>query len=174
MLMNELMRPHWLAAKDFNCVKLPEGLADVVAQGFVEDYGCMLLRSLIQPVSSSHVPRAFHDLPITLRDDVMDRTGYEAYCHDIEISSFLTQDKLSYSLEFTKQIMAVFRQQFPQEKLVAIISLESHILDENPIPSCNVRFHVEREGESWIGLDENGFLQKCIQPVLVLESDDFL
>lgn len=93
-----------------------------------------------------------------------DATGYEAVVNHIYVDDFVPRlNAIPQALAFAREIARTWRSQSSEERLLFIISATE--------TSCGVRFHVVRDGVSYVDEDLETY---ALDALAVLDSDDDL
>jgi hypothetical protein len=125
--------------------KIPEKLLDMLYPGFSIENGCVFLTSLAakrRNVDGSNFP---------------DKTGWECFVNSIHIDDYCSSAYILNSLIFLDDLFKKWRER-KEGVLQAIVSSDEY--------GVNVKFHLLRDGESWV--DQN--LEKYEDPILILDS----
>lgn len=101
---------------------LSSSLLDVLASGFVEENGCVLLASTGR--QTAFTPALSHD-----------ETGYECFVNHLHV------EKLGEALEFGRRLDKALREKFTGPFAV-IVSYDGR--------EATVRFHRRRSNQSWL------------------------
>jgi hypothetical protein len=125
---------------------LVPSLAAIAQSGFIEDKGCFFLAALVDYAQSVQ------------RSDFPDDVGYECFVNSIHIEDHEKLMPLPQALQLVDRVFKVWDRLLESKKLVAVISS-----DEGNV---NVKFHVKRVNQQWIGDD----IEKSIDAILVASS----
>jgi hypothetical protein len=105
-----------------NVILSPE-ISSVLAKGFVQEQGCVLLASEVHNATHSRVGDAF------------DETGYECFINHVHIRS------LREALEFAHRLTNALAERF-KDRFVVIVSFDGR--------DATVRFHKLRAGQTYL------------------------
>lgn len=128
--------------------KMPGRLREVAESALVEVEGAVLVDNLYL----SGMP------PSPTSQDL---TGYECFVNHFHLDDYTRGDQFGLGLLVMKRILERFNAQFPDRVLRSIIAFNG---DE-----FSVRFHVVRQGESWLTENLNDYQNDAI---LVIDSSD--
>jgi len=121
MKTNQNMR-RFLAERQTNQSVLSPELSSILASGFVEEKGCVLLAS--EEHDSAFDRAATHD-----------ETGYECFINHVHV------ERLGEALEFARRLKKALAASFAGD-FVVIVSLDGQ--------KATVRFHRLRAGQTWL------------------------
>lgn len=147
MIINKLMR-NQLEMVDWVFIKktsLPDGLREIISQGFIDLDNCLLSKKLFSFCTSISI------------DDFNDEIAFECFVNSFHMEDYVSLKHLEYAIIFCNEIHDEFDKKYIGE-LNFILSLD----DETLLPT--IKFHLKRENASW--LDEEN-LNSSIQAVLV-------
>jgi len=125
--------------------KIPEKLLDMLCLGFSIENECVFLASLATKRRNVN------------KDDFPDKTGWECFVNSIHIDDYCSSAYILNSLIFLDDLFKKWRER-REGVLQAIVSSDEF--------GANVKFHLLRDGESWVDHD----LEKYEDPILVLDS----
>lgn len=148
--LNTLMRRCWKEPVDLEDLPtLERGLRRLVDEGFESHEGALFLRHGWERRGGASL------------SDFPDRTGFEAYLNHIHLDRMVKPQDRSQAdlLGQAISLAAVVASQAPGLPLEHIIAATDG--------SVTYRFHVKREGESWIADDLDGYSGEAI---LILRS----
>lgn len=129
VVMNERMRKE-LVGISLEGKNLPSGLSELLELGFFEMNGCVFIQSLKDKclsVSQASFP---------------DKTGLECFVNSVHIDDYVEFDFISYALLFIEKCFELWRVSAGGGKLAVIMSGDEF--------GVVVKFHILREGESWL------------------------
>jgi hypothetical protein len=132
-MTNQKMRGYLSHLQTHEFVLSPE-LSRVLAAGFVEEAGCLLLASEAR-------------YSTVARDATLDDTGYECFINHLHVS------KLAEALEFARRLKKALHERFGGI-FVVIVSFDGS--------EATVRFHKLRTGQTWLNKDLEGYLEEGI------------
>jgi hypothetical protein len=104
-------------------IALSPEMSGVLARGFVEEQGCVLLASQA------------HNSAWTRVDDTHDETGYECFINHLHIKS------LQEALELARRLIEALAERFTG-RFAVIVSFDGR--------EATVRFHRLRAGQAWL------------------------
>jgi len=133
MKINQNMREYLSHLQEHESALSPE-LSSVLAAGFVEKSGCVLLASA---ECGSAVPR----------DPTEDDTGYECFINHLHVND------LSEALQFARRLKCALAERFT-DVFVIIVSFDGR--------EATVRFHRLRAGQTWLDENLEGYLDEGI------------
>jgi hypothetical protein len=123
--------------------ELPEELRRMVSQGFLVKGGCALLTSLHSDRSNLS------------QSDFQDSTGYECAVNSLHIEDYASgKDLLGIALQFILVVLRAWNVS-PLNSGQTLLGVTSSN-DENYV----VKFHLRREGQSWLAADLNSYDQQ--------------
>lgn len=136
---------------------IPEPLNRLLAEGFDQNGGCVLLRSLASSRSSA--------LPYLKDRD--DETGIEAFINAIHIDDFVSADvgffelaRLGCDFGFT------LRKRLAEEQLSGPFRVIVSAMPANPSDkvrdTCVVRFHKLRQNQCWLSDDLESYRDEAV------------
>jgi hypothetical protein len=109
-------------------------LSRVLAEGFVEENGCVLLATEARDSTSS-------------RTVAQDETGYECFINHLHVKN------LAEALEFARRLNGALAKGFTGDFIV-IVSFNGS--------EATVRFHKHRAGQTWLNNNLEGYLEEGI------------
>jgi hypothetical protein len=125
-------------------------LSKIAELGFIELDGCFLLKELANVTTNANT------------NDFPDKTGYECFINHIHIDDFTTENVSATSLVFASRLLSKWTQTNFGGQLVVIVGGDHE--------AAVVRCHRERQNESWLAQDLDGYEQA----VLEISSSDSL
>ena len=134
--MNDRMRTV-LRATDLAGGRLPEGMQEIVRQGFLDVDGGVFLRGLLAFNGSA----ALVDFP--------DLTGYECFINSIHVDDHAADAYLALACRYAQAVLDAWRARGAGPVARVIVSGD----EEGAV----VKFHVVRSGESWLAGDLEGY-----------------
>ncbi len=149
MQLNTLMKVPYTKASNWNSLTPPKPLKQLVHSGFIEVDGCCFLTELYQTetnVSSSDFP---------------DKTGLECFINSFHLEDYVAENWLPYALWLINQLFEKYARLFNPKLLTAIVTQDDL--------SCTLRFHLKRDGESWLDEDLDSYQEEAI---LVMDSSE--
>ncbi|WP_417695732.1 hypothetical protein [Pseudomonas sp.] len=150
--MNEKMRMD-LKEVDRGGRQLPSSLSVFVARGITERAGCFFLAALVDKKTNA------------VEADFLDRTGWECFVNSIHVDDFATSDYLLNACLFVQSIFRAWKRRGYPGTFQAIISNDEY--------GSVVKFHLLRNGESWVGSDLEDY-EDSILLVDSCEDDEFM
>jgi hypothetical protein len=133
MRANQKMRGYLSHLQSEESALSPD-LLSILALGFVEEKGCVLLAS---------VARA----SVVARDAGEDDTGYECFINHLHVES------LAEAVEFARRLKSALAERF-SDGFVVIVSFDGQ--------EATVRFHKNRVGQSWLDNNLEGYVEEGI------------
>lgn len=125
---------------------LPPELLSLISQGFCKRDGCTLLAALANKGTNA----ALNDFP--------DKTGYECFINSLHVDDYVKNNYLSYACLFVEELLNAWRKFNENENATVIVSSDEF--------GVVVKFHVSRNGESWVGED----LERYEEPIFIVSS----
>jgi len=144
MKTNSKMRA-LLSAMSLNEPLVPS-LAAIANCGFIDEDGHFFLSALVDYTQSAQ------------RSDFPDDVGYECFVNSVHVEEHEKLMALPQALQFVDKVFKVWGSRSQSKQLVAIVSS-----DEGNV---NVKFHVKRVDQQWIGDD----IERSIDAILVASS----
>ncbi len=126
-------------------------LSAILANGFSTQHGCYLLSAFYQ-----------NNLHISL-DSFVDKTGYECFINSFHIDDFVDEDFFEQSVLFIDALLNKWR--------ILNNDLVLNIILSKTDFGFNIRFHVHREGEEWINMNDLVFFEDAL---LVISSKEYI
>jgi len=139
--MNEKMRMD-LKGLDRDGEQLPFALSDLAARGVIELAGCFFLGALFDKKTNA------------VEADFWDRTGWECFVNSIHVDDFAASDYLLNACLFVRSVFREWARKEGVGTLQAIISNDEY--------GSVVKFHLLRDGESWVGRDLEGYEESIL------------
>jgi hypothetical protein len=133
MRTNKNMREYLSHLQRHEPALSPE-LSRVLAEGFVEENGCVLLASEARDSTSTRTAN-------------QDETGYECFINHLHVKS------LAEALEFSRRLNVALAKVFTGGFIV-IVSFDGS--------EATVRFHKHRAGQTWLDNNLEGYLEEGI------------
>ena len=133
MRTNQKMRGYLSHLQSDESALSPE-LLSILALGFVEENGCLLLASEARA-------------PVVARDARQDDTGYECFINHLHVKS------LAEAIEFAQRLKNALTARF-NDGFVVIVSFDGR--------EATVRFHKNRVGQRWLDGNLEGYLEEGI------------
>jgi len=121
---------------------LTPGLAELLEMGFTCKDGYVLWKSFFP--ENALLNKEF------IKKHYMDATGYESSVNKIHIEDYCEGEVLQNMLTFLNHFERKWRAIF-EKNCTVIVGIDD---DSEFGLSCNLRFHVKREGEAWIDAKE--------------------
>lgn len=140
MKCNQLMEKEMKRA-DWRELSLPDDLQSWINGGFVEDDGCIFLRSLYKNYQGL--------------DKFPDRTGVECFVNSFHIDDYVSERYLDYSFLFCEQLLACWKKYNQAQKLNVIISHDEF--------GAVVKFHLKRQDENWLSSNLEGYEEAVLE-----------
>jgi len=142
-----------LKAIDWGRRQLLSALSDLATQGVTERAGCFFLAALVDKGTNA------------VEANFLDRTGWECFLNSVHIDDFASSDYLLNACLFVQSIFREWKRRGYPGIFQAIISNDEY--------GTVVKFHLLRNGESWIGSDLEGY-EESILLVDSCEDDEFI
>jgi hypothetical protein len=131
---------------NFDGKLLSPKLSNLLSDGFVAMNGCIFLKSLSDLQTNATQP------------NFPDKTGYECFVNSIHIDDYVDDEYVVNACLFLEALFKSWRQLLNEKVIRAIVAKDEF--------STVVKFHIAREGETWIA--EN--IERNEDAILVAES----
>ena len=133
MQTNQKMRGYLSHLQSDESALSPE-LLNILALGFVEDEGCLLLASEARA-------------SVVARDARQDDTGYECFINHLHVKS------LAEAVELARRLKSALTTRIT-DSFVVIVSFDGR--------EATVRFHKNRVGQRWLDSNLEGYVEEGI------------
>ncbi|KKO47501.1 hypothetical protein VT06_16765 [Arsukibacterium sp. MJ3] len=149
MLMNSKMSETYKYAA-FSSIELQKELLEFVEKGFLVEDGCYFLSKCFCVVTNA------------TQDDFPDNTGYECFINSINVDDYVEDKFLEYGLCLVSKVFSKWRSMCFEKELRAILSMDEFGL--------KIKFHVFRNGESWLDSELEGY-EEAVMLVSSIEEN---
>src|SRR5260370_42472664 len=133
MRINKNMRKLYDEMTNNLPTEFPDGLTNLLSEGFIADEGCVFLFSLYRLKGNAR------------RDLFPDEVGYECFVNHIHIDDFSKDNILATAIVFVEKLELEWKAQSIRDTLRIVLSFE----DDN----CVVRFNLVRDKQDWLRED---------------------
>jgi hypothetical protein len=139
--MNQLMWDNQFGTDYMEC-NLNAELNGLTSEGFTKEKDCFFLSVLYK----KNINASLENFP--------DRTGFECFVNSIHIDDYVNENYFKTSLSFIKSIIKNCSSSFIGEQMRFIIV--------NNEFGCVVKFHIVRNGESWLSDSLDGYADEVM------------
>ena len=127
--------------------KLDFSLNELLSDGFINRNECFLLTKLYK--NQAHISA----------NDLIDKIGYECFVNSLHIDDYVDNDHFIQTILFSEAILKLWNESNNKEVLEVIVSETDF--------GFNIKFHVKRNNEVWIDLND---LNNIEEAIMVLNS----
>jgi len=140
---------------------LDADLTEIAEIGFVEADGCYFLAWGAWAENKRYHLAYQKRHPLAVTDEI----GLECWVNSHAIHTPGRKDVFPQTMLFARQVLSVWKRQYPDKALLVIVSFVSP-RDDLPFEQGNVKCHLIRPHQQWIGPD----LEQVVQPIILLNS----